>query len=117
MDFLVVRVPSTYNIIIGCLSLNILRAIVSTYHLTMKFLTHEGVDEVRGDQILMRQCYTISVRDARQPEAYPIDGLDTRDDLMEEHGEPIEDLDAIPLKDGNPRHMMQIGSKLDSKVR
>ncbi|XP_077232280.1 uncharacterized protein LOC143868152 [Tasmannia lanceolata] len=47
--FLVVKVPSTYNAIIGCPALNKLEAVVSTPHLKIKFLTKAGVGEVRGD--------------------------------------------------------------------
>ncbi|XP_058068266.1 uncharacterized protein LOC131217368 [Magnolia sinica] len=37
VDFLVVNVPSVHNIILGRPSLNAMRAVVSTYHLKMKF--------------------------------------------------------------------------------
>jgi hypothetical protein len=38
VDFLVVDGPFAYNAIMGCLSLNKLKADTSTYHLKMKFL-------------------------------------------------------------------------------
>ncbi|XP_058075973.1 uncharacterized protein LOC131224689 [Magnolia sinica] len=37
VDFLVVNVPSVHNDILGRPSLNVMRAVVSTYHLMMKF--------------------------------------------------------------------------------
>ncbi|XP_059446567.1 uncharacterized protein LOC132178131 [Corylus avellana] len=49
VDFLVVDRPFAYNTSIGRPSLNKLRAITLTYHLKMKFLTEDGVGEVRGD--------------------------------------------------------------------
>ncbi len=37
VDFLVVDWPSAYNVIIGCPTLNHLRAVTSTYHLLVRF--------------------------------------------------------------------------------
>ena len=65
----------------------------------------------------MCQCYTIALRDAKQYEIYSINGLDTCDDLTEECGELVEDLEAISMNDGNQDHMAQIGSKLDPEIR
>jgi hypothetical protein len=50
VKFLLVDQPSAYNAIIGRASLNELKAVTSTPHLKMKFLTEEGVGEVKGDQ-------------------------------------------------------------------
>ena len=50
VDFLLVNQPSTYNAIIGRPTLNALRAVVSTYHLAMKFPIEDLVGKVRGDQ-------------------------------------------------------------------
>ncbi|XP_041000666.1 uncharacterized protein LOC121246556 [Juglans microcarpa x Juglans regia] len=57
IEFLVVRTRSTYNAIIGRPTLNALEAITSTYHLKIKFLTKAGIGEVRGEQVLARECY------------------------------------------------------------
>ena len=56
-DFLIVDCPSTYNIILGRLALNRLRAVTSTYYLKVKFPTAHRVGEIRGDQVLVRECY------------------------------------------------------------
>ncbi|KAK3018404.1 LOW QUALITY PROTEIN: hypothetical protein RJ639_004703 [Escallonia herrerae] len=61
-DFVVVKVPSAYNAILGRPSLNQLQAVVSTYHLKMKFPTKHGIGEVKGDQTIARQCYITSCR-------------------------------------------------------
>lgn len=50
VDFLIVDCPSTYNAILGKPMLNKMKAVTSTYHLLIHFLTEEGVGEVRGDQ-------------------------------------------------------------------
>ncbi|XP_058070992.1 uncharacterized protein LOC131220032 [Magnolia sinica] len=49
VDFLVVNTPSTYNVILGRPSLNSMRAVVSTYHLIMKFPAVGGIDYLLGD--------------------------------------------------------------------
>ena len=54
---------------------------------------------VRGDQALARHCYNIALQRNDQSDLCPVDGLDTRDDLAKEQGEPIEDLVSIPLND------------------
>ena len=57
LDFLVVDCPSSYNVIIGRPTLNRWKATTSTYCLKVKFPTDNGVSEVKGDQILARECY------------------------------------------------------------
>ena len=57
LDFLVVDCLSSYNVIIGRPTLNKWKAATSTYCLRVKFPTDNGVDEVKGDQISVRECY------------------------------------------------------------
>ncbi|XP_038701827.1 uncharacterized protein LOC119998550 [Tripterygium wilfordii] len=52
IDLLVVDVQSPYNAIIGRPLLHKVRAVVSTYHLRMKFPASNGVGEVKRDQRL-----------------------------------------------------------------
>ena len=54
LTFAVVQVPSAYNAILGRSGLNALKAIVSTYHLLVRFPTKNGVGEMCGDQQLAR---------------------------------------------------------------
>lgn len=49
VDFLVVKTPSSYNFIIGWLTLKMAQAMVSLYHLKLKFPTKHGVEEMKGD--------------------------------------------------------------------
>ncbi|KAL0458848.1 UNVERIFIED_CONTAM: hypothetical protein Slati_0512000 [Sesamum latifolium] len=46
LKFLVVDIPSAYNIILGRPTLNAFRAIISTYHMKIKFSVIGGVGEV-----------------------------------------------------------------------
>ncbi|KAL2251354.1 UNVERIFIED_CONTAM: Retrovirus-related Pol polyprotein from transposon opus [Sesamum indicum] len=51
VKFLVVDMPFAYNVILGRPGLNSFRAVVSTYHLKIKFPTQSGIGEVVCDQI------------------------------------------------------------------
>ena len=55
--FLVVNCSSTYNAILGWPTLNLWKAVTSTYHLMIKFLIDYGVGELRGNQVAARECY------------------------------------------------------------
>ena len=57
IDFLIVNCLSTYNIILERPALNRLRARMLTYYLKLKFPTPHRVGEIRGDQVLARNCY------------------------------------------------------------
>ncbi|KAK3002492.1 hypothetical protein RJ639_022571 [Escallonia herrerae] len=80
LDFVVVKVPSAYNAILGRPALNQLQAVVSTYHLKMKFPTEHGIGEVKGDQTIARQCYVTSCRPKKAKKI----GLRGNLDLIEE---------------------------------
>ncbi|KAL0445095.1 UNVERIFIED_CONTAM: hypothetical protein Slati_2232200 [Sesamum latifolium] len=47
LKFLVVDVPSAYNVILGRPTLNAFQAMISTYHMKIKFLASGGVGEVQ----------------------------------------------------------------------
>ncbi|KAL5578015.1 hypothetical protein UlMin_019714 [Ulmus minor] len=49
VNFVVVDCPSSYNAIIGRPTLNIIRAVTSTYHLLVKFPTMGGIVALKGD--------------------------------------------------------------------
>ncbi len=51
VDFLVVDLPFGFNVILGGPTLNVVRAVPSTFHLKMRFPTSNGVGKVHGDQI------------------------------------------------------------------
>ena len=46
LTYTVVRIPSAYNAILGRPGLNALRAVVSTYHLLVRFPTKYGIEEL-----------------------------------------------------------------------
>ncbi|XP_064950522.1 uncharacterized protein LOC135604801 [Musa acuminata AAA Group] len=52
--FMVIDLPSAYNVILGRSMLNKLKAVVSTYHRAIKFPTSAGIGESRSDPIESR---------------------------------------------------------------
>lgn len=56
-NFLVVDSPLSYNVIIGRPTLTRWKVATSTDCLKVKFPTERGIGEIRGDQVLARECY------------------------------------------------------------
>ena len=63
-NFMVVKGESSYNAIFGRPTLMAMKAVISIYHLRLKFSTLRGVGVIRGNQYEARMCYTVSVRSA-----------------------------------------------------
>lgn len=57
VKFFVVKVDSAYNGILGRPTLASLQAITSIPHFKLKFLTPNGVGEVKGDLDIAKRCY------------------------------------------------------------
>ncbi|KAK3026872.1 hypothetical protein RJ639_041999 [Escallonia herrerae] len=114
LDLVVVRVPSAYNAILGRTTLNQLRAVVSTYHMKMKFPTENEVWEVKGDQAVARQCYMASCQN-RAKETLMIEDL--RDETKVERGKPAEDLFDIELYPGNQEKTVRVGTGLSDDLK
>ncbi|KAL0359468.1 UNVERIFIED_CONTAM: hypothetical protein Sangu_0796200 [Sesamum angustifolium] len=62
LKFLVLDIPSAYNVILGRPTLNAFRAIISTYHLKIKFLVIGGVGESPNDALQARKCYVEAIK-------------------------------------------------------
>ncbi|KAK3003346.1 hypothetical protein RJ639_019863 [Escallonia herrerae] len=104
LDFVVVKVPSAYNAILGRPALNRLQAVVSTYHLKMKFPTEHGIGGER------RPNYSSSVLQALIIE-------DLREDTKMQRGEPVEDLTSIEVYPGEENKTVRIGSNLKEDTK
>ncbi|KAK3028441.1 hypothetical protein RJ639_039033 [Escallonia herrerae] len=109
LDFVVVKVPSAYNAILGRPALNQLQAVLSTYHFKMKFPTEHGIGEAKGDQTTARQCYVTSCR-SKNKEALIIENL--REGTKIQRGEPVEDLVSIEVHPREENKTVRIGSNL-----
>ena len=105
VDFLVVDRPSAYNVIICRPALNKWRVVTSTYHLMMKFLTKEGVGEVKGDQVTARRCYNTSMKKVSNSITLTVG---------EVKGEPTEPLEDVVVGDGK---VLKISTCVTIEVR
>ena len=90
-NFLVLDSPSSYNVIIGRPTLNRWKVATSTYCLKVKFLTEQGVGEIKGDPVLARECYQ-AVLASKENHTWTIE---------EKTSEIIEKLETIELVEGS----------------
>ncbi|KAL0449612.1 UNVERIFIED_CONTAM: hypothetical protein Slati_1517600 [Sesamum latifolium] len=119
--FLVVDTPFAYNVILGQSGLNLFRAVVSTYHLKMKFPTKNGIGEVSCDQKEVRRCYNLSLQKGEQ-EGRPrrkVEEEIEKDDSKRfkvERMEPVEEHRTIELVVGQPDKTTRIGSSMNKSL-
>ena len=107
LDFLVVYYPLSYNVIIGRPTLNRWKAATSTYCLKVKFSTDNEVGEVKGDQILARECYQ-AVLAAKENHTW----------VIEEEGEnKVEALETVTLVEDEITKTTRIGTTLSPEMR
>ncbi|GKV43770.1 hypothetical protein SLEP1_g51023 [Rubroshorea leprosula] len=67
--FSVVKMASSFNVVIGRPTLTEIRAVVSQSHLCMKFPTPTGIATLRGNQEVARHCYITSVTQPQKDKA------------------------------------------------
>ncbi|RDX71035.1 hypothetical protein CR513_49657, partial [Mucuna pruriens] len=102
----------------GRSALNKLGAVVSTYHLCMKYPVGKEVGRVWVDHRVARHCYEDSLRigswstQANRPDVNVLDlNLDPRCDDDNERPLPAKDLKEINI-DQDPVHKTKIGTTL-----
>ncbi|GKV07083.1 hypothetical protein SLEP1_g18889 [Rubroshorea leprosula] len=106
--FLVVKMASSFNIVIGRPTLTEIRAVVSQSHLCMKFPTPMGIATLRGNQEVARHCYITSVMG--------VEIVDNRPD-DETRAVPVEDVEEVLIDDRDPSYKTQIGTRLNPEER
>ncbi|XP_012854396.1 PREDICTED: uncharacterized protein LOC105973900 [Erythranthe guttata] len=82
VNFLVVKAPSTCNVILGRSSLKLFRAIPSTYHMKLKFSTASGIGEAIGDQCVARECYANTLKTPQLQNKKQVGGGDDTPNLL-----------------------------------
>ncbi|XP_075658903.1 uncharacterized protein LOC142628747 [Castanea sativa] len=107
LGFLMVDFPSSYNVIIRRPTLNPWKAATSTYCLKVKFPTKNGVGEVKGDQVLVRECYQV-VLAAKENHTWMI---------KEKEEEKVEALETVELVDGEPIMTIRIRTTMSTNVK
>ena len=71
MDFIVVDSYSPYTAIVARPWLHVLRAVSSTLHQNVKYLSEGLVKEILGNQSVARQCMMVAI--LHKPEVVPLD--------------------------------------------
>jgi len=125
--FLIVDAPTSYNILLGCPSLNTLGAVVSTPHLAMKFPAPSGdILTIHYDQRLARECYMASLRpqlpiqqtnhiERPSGSRITLSGEDFDPRIGRDvRLEPVEDTTPLELPNG---HSINLGTGLNSDER
>ena len=107
LDFLVVDYPSSYNVIIGRPTPNRWMEATSTYCLKVKFPTENDIGEVKGDQVLARECYQ-TVLAAKKNYTWMIG---------EKEEEKVEALETVELVNGDIAKTTRIGTTLSLEMK
>ena len=82
--------------------------------MVVKFLTENGVEMIRGDQRVARECYVASMKH-KAVYSIHMDELDMRDEL---NTRPMPSQELKPVQLNNqPEHLAYIGSKLAKDVK
>ncbi|BFG35173.1 hypothetical protein CerSpe_214470 [Prunus speciosa] len=116
--FLVVDCPTAYNTIIGRTALTKMKAMLSPHMLLLKFPTHAGIGQVRGNQLSARTCYVSATKESARAavrKTYSVSTRmteqnggemdkpdDPRDEVVTPQAQPIEDLETVTLSEGQP---------------
>ncbi|KAI3729505.1 hypothetical protein L6452_18165 [Arctium lappa] len=61
---------SAYNIILGRPWIQEMKIVLSTYHQTLKFPMQWGVQEIKGERKVARECYKVSLKPPKQTDHY-----------------------------------------------
>ncbi|RDX76977.1 hypothetical protein CR513_42971, partial [Mucuna pruriens] len=113
--YMVVDAEASYNISMRQPALNRLGAVVSTYHLCMKFPVGQGVGSVWADSGVARRCYEDNLRvglTSPGPAVNALDlNLDPRHLYENERPHPIEDLKEVQIGPLTT-HVTKIGTTL-----
>ncbi|GKU88722.1 hypothetical protein SLEP1_g2951 [Rubroshorea leprosula] len=130
--FLVVKMASSFNVVIGRPTLTEIRAMVSQSHLCMKFPTPTGIATLRGNQEVAGHCYITLVTQPQKGKAQPpeinpkripndwqVMGVEIVDNRPEDEtrATPVEDVEEVQIDDRDPSRKMQIGTKLNPEER
>ena len=101
---------SSYNAIIRRPTLNSGKTVTSTYHLSVKFPSEYGIEEVQGDHLAARECYLAMLAMDEHIQTMS----------MEERrvvAKPIEVLEDIPLGESNLEKYTRVGASMESKTK
>ena len=99
--------PSSYNLIIGRPTLNRWKVATSTNCLKVKFLIENSVGEVKGDQVLAKECYQ-AVLATEENHTWM---------FKEKEEDKVEALETMELVEGETVKTTRIGMTLSLEMR
>lgn len=111
VEFLLIDLPLSYNVILGRPTLNMLEAIPSTYHQKVKFETPNGIGEGLDNQATAKQCHNLQLKEYKlATQAMSIDH-----DPQEEGARPIpvDDLRSII---STPGKIVKVGTNIENNL-
>ncbi|GKV17685.1 hypothetical protein SLEP1_g28154 [Rubroshorea leprosula] len=131
VSFLVVKMESTFNAILGRATLCELKAVISQPHLCMKFPTLQGVGVLKGNQKMARACYQDTFKKVELAAApvgseihrltqlgqqtMSISDIEHRPEGVEQKAEPVEPVEIVPLNPDVMERTVKIGTRLIEK--
>ncbi|KAF8088723.1 hypothetical protein N665_0532s0082 [Sinapis alba] len=62
VEFLIIDCPASYNAIVGTPWLNSMQAILSTYHMFLKFPTPRRTETIWGDRRILQICFVAELK-------------------------------------------------------
>ncbi|KAL0455314.1 UNVERIFIED_CONTAM: hypothetical protein Slati_0870600 [Sesamum latifolium] len=130
LKFLVVDIPSAYNVILGRPTLNAFRVIISTYHIKIKFPIIRGVGEAQTDALQERKCYVEAIKRGKKRGSEETPKIDDsnkqgKDPIPSPEPnketpttiQPVEELLTVELTPSDLGKVTKIGSKMTEDVR
>lgn len=112
LNFVLVDEESPYQIILGRPFLRVSKPVLSNRYLTLKYRVNGVFGVIRGDQRIVRGCYSTAEKEAMQ-----ITSLDTHIEFKGGRQESVEELETVNLEQGDSRKIVRIRSKLKKKLK
>ncbi|KAH7847010.1 hypothetical protein Vadar_020735 [Vaccinium darrowii] len=115
-DFLVVDIPSSYNVIIGRTWMHKMKAVSSTYHQKIKYPGAEGIECIKGNQKVADQCFTMVLKKSPRAELVQTVEVPDQPTLEDVGGDPtkkmVEGLKKIQIQEDDAEKYFLIGETL-----
>lgn len=115
VEFLVIKLPSLYNLIMGQTWLHTLQAVPSTYHQLLHFPIERGIEQIHGSQNSAQACYLLVGKTPKESQVNSIEVPDweSLDDVGRLPSEKAtEGLDRVEI-DGSPDKFFMVGASLN----
>ncbi|XP_031107348.1 uncharacterized protein LOC116012024 [Ipomoea triloba] len=118
MEFVVVDLSCSHNMILGRPGLEDLGALISLEHLCLKFQTPNGIGVARCDQKAARDCYLQSCRQIGKKDMR-VHPITSRTEHLKslDRPKPAVELEEVETDPSHPERRVKIGIGLTEKVK